>query len=143
MIEAKELKGWSMGFLFKCILRLHETYSWGFPTTIVRIFVIIVPSCFLFGLYILVWPIVVGGSTIDDIGSKMALGIAGIVCVLHIAFWSHIARRFQWLMIGPQTVLNFCARFKPIRKNILEEHFHITATWIEFKKCRFKGIQVL
>ena len=136
-IEAGKTDGGSMRFLFKCLLRLQETYSWGFPTAIIRIFLIIVVACLSFGLYILVWPILVDGLTINDVGSKMALGVSTVVCVLQGLFWSYIALRYQSLMKGPQTVLNFCARFKPIRKNILEEHFKITARWIEFKKASY------
>ncbi len=129
-IREEQTNGFTMWFLFKALFQFQKTFSWGFPITILRIFLIVIMFGILFGGYILLWPIALEDCTAGEARSVMAIVVFAVVLALQFGFWVYIARRFQSLMDGHDTVLKFCARFRPIRERILNQNFGITAKWI-------------
>jgi hypothetical protein len=115
-------------FLFKALFRFQKSASWGFPLTIVRIFVVVVWSCVVFGIYAL-YPTICMGTFGWHNESTLALGFLGIVVISQILLWLNIATKIHSIMMGSSTVTSFAERFRPVRKQALEEVYEITAQW--------------
>jgi hypothetical protein len=115
-------------FLFKALFRVQKTTSWGFPLTIVRIFVVVVWSCVVFGTYAL-YPTIFAAEFGWHNASTIATGFLVVVVVSQIFLWLNIATKIHSIMVGSSTVTSFANRFRPLRKQALEEVYGISAEW--------------
>lgn len=117
-------------FLFKALFRVQKSTSWGFPLTIVRIFVVVVWSCVVFGTYAL-YPTIIAGEFGWYNSSTLAMGFLGVVVLSQIFLWLNIASKTHSIMAGSSTVSSFAIKFRPIREQALKEVYDISAVWKE------------
>lgn len=115
-------------FLFKALFRFQKSYSWGFPLTITRIFIVVVWSCVAFGTHAL-YPAIQAGNYGWNGESSLAIGFLSLVIISQCILWLNIASRIHAIMVGSYTVASFAKKFRPVRKQVLEEVYSITATW--------------
>lgn len=119
-LKEKESNFWSgFCFLSKAIFTSQKTFSWEFPISILRIFLIVFCLFFFFGFFSIVKSIFVCVITRNDI---FAFFILFITLGLSIYFWSHTARIYHSIMLGNRTILGFRDRFYFIREKILKHY---------------------
>jgi hypothetical protein len=116
-------------FLFKALFRMQNTSSWGFPLTIVRIFVVVVWSCVAFGIYALS-PVILYGAYVATTHAPMALLFLSVVLISQFILWLNIAQRIHSIMVGWDTVSSFAKRFRPVREQVLKEVYKVEADWV-------------
>jgi hypothetical protein len=115
-------------FFFKAMVRQYKSVTWGFPITIVRIFLIVIVSC-VFITILLLYPYFEKCAS----GDRMCGAITGVFALsaLYQIFLGYmISKRFYEVMDGESTVLRFNNKFEVIRLNILEKIYKVNAQYV-------------
>lgn len=133
-------------YLFRSSSAL-KTGSWSFPVRIVRIFYVVIFLCIAVGWYVLLLPGLdkaAGPTTLYCQIEAISHGdwtviwsrSSAVICTLfaimistiQVFFCRYVVTRLHSVMSGPETVLSYYHRFKPIRAVVLRD-FGIRGFW--------------
>jgi len=100
-----------------------------YTSTIIRILVIIVLPCVVWGSY---QTSLLGLKAFDSFNLKTVIVLIPLIffIMLHLVIWTIVAQRLYSLMEGDYTINRFCERLKPVRERVLKR-FNIEAEYME------------
>ncbi len=116
-------------FFIGTMLFARKTDSWGFPVTIVRIFLIVIISCIATYIYFIV-------PTIYDCiagvnGTRVVVIMFIIAFIIKVLIGCSMINHFYFIMKGDYTIYKFCEHIKHIRKRLLEVNYGIDVSYIK------------